>query len=157
MAYVLERAIAAHPGQRIRGIQPNKSWMSAHRKNTYNLVKLNEMIKDNRIIMDGIIQKSAYKKYRAFFSSSNKLKKMVASFDGRMADYVAVDDNYFDQNAELVIFSDLVFLTNWEREVTIELRDQYIVDLLRDMFDIIKTTERKIDHNQEMKSIEKLP
>lgn len=153
MNQALERAIISHAGGRLRGIQPNKSWMSLHDKELKNVRRLNDAIKKHSIIVEGIIQQNAYQEYAAFFQNKRLLHAMMESFHGRMADYVAIDESYFNENAEMMIYEDVAFITNWKEEVTIEIRNPDIVGFLKEMFDIIKLAGHKIDHNKEMRNL----
>ncbi|MBP9701953.1 MAG: hypothetical protein KBD47_03185 [Candidatus Pacebacteria bacterium] len=150
-----ERIASLNVDQRIYAIQPNKSWINLHKKlSAAELIRFNESIKKNRIILEGILQENAYKLYGIFFKKDPKaLRAIVESFTGRMADYGTVPERFFDYHAEIWIFKSTVMIINWEEEVAIEIINQNITGFVKDMFEIVKNNSKKIDHNQAMRDI----
>jgi len=150
-----ERIASMNKDERIRAIQPNKSWMNVHKKlGPRQLTRFNNAIKENGIIIDGILQADAYRKYGEFFRHDQEsLDEVARSFSDRMADYTTVSEKFFNYNAEIWIYTDTVFIINWQEEVAIEIRNPDIMNFFRDMYEIVKESGQKIDHNQMMREI----
>jgi len=51
------------------------------------------------------------------------------------------------------IFKDTTLIINWRQEVATEIRNSDITGFLRDMFDLMKNSGRKIDHNKLIREI----
>lgn len=150
-----ERIASLNKNERIRAIQPNKSWMNLHKKLTpKELVRFNNTIRENKLIIDAVLQDDAYKKYGEFFREDPAaLKEIATSFTDRMADYTTVSSKFFNQNAEIWIYSKTFFIINWEEEVAIEINNPDIMGFMKDMYEIVKSKGSKIDHNQIMREI----
>ncbi len=150
-----ERIASLNKDQRLRAIQPNKSWMNLHKKlNPKQLIRFNEAIRDNKIIVDAVVQSNAYALYGEFFKHDPKtLKSIAESFTDRMADYTSISEKFFDYNAEIWIYKETVFIINWEEEVAIEITNTDIMHFMKDMYEIVKSKGSKIDHNQIMREI----
>jgi predicted transcriptional regulator len=149
------RIASLHLDQRVYAIQPNKSWMNMHKKlSPTQLIGFNESIKKNHIILEAILQENAYKLYGAFFKSDPRaIKAIAASFINRMADYATVPERFFDYHAELWLFKTTVLIINWEEEVAIEMVNPNIMGFFKDMFELVKASSAKIDHNQAMRDL----
>ena len=150
-----ERITTLNKDERLRVIQPNKSWMNLHKKlSPRQLIRVNNAIRDNRIILDAILQKNAYELYEEFFQHDpEKIREIATSFTGRMADYTVVAQTLFDYHAELWIFRQTALLINWEEAVALEITNENIVGFLRDFFEIAKASGTKVDHNRIMREM----
>jgi hypothetical protein len=150
-----ERIASLNANQRVYAIQPNKSWMNLHKKlSPPQLIKFNESIRKNKIILEAVLQENAYKLYGLFFKDNKQALQAVAeSFTDRMTDYGTVPEKFFDYHAEIWIFKSTVMIINWEEEVAIEIINQNITGFIKDMFEIVKNNSKKIDHNQAMRDI----
>lgn len=150
-----ERIASINTNERVRAIQPNKSWMNAHKNlKPAQLIQFNEAIKENRIIVDGILQSNAYTLYKEYFKHDPvTLRAISQSFTDRMADYTAVHEKFFDYNAEIWIYQQTVFIINWRQKFAIEITNPDVMNFMKDMYEIVKQSGNKIDHNQVMKKI----
>ena len=70
-----------------------------------------------------------------------------------MADYTILPDEYFDYDVEIWIFKETTLIINWHQEIATEIRNKDITGFLRDMFDLMKNSGRKIDHNKLIREI----
>jgi len=150
-----ERIMSLHKGERWKAIQPNKSWMNQHKKLTKKeLVRINNAIRNNGIIVEGILQDNAYSLYREYFKDDPKaLQEIGESLTGRAADYTMIPHHFFNYHAEIWLFEKTFCIINWEDEVAIEITNEDIMNFMKDLFEIAKTKGTKIDHNQTMKEI----
>jgi predicted transcriptional regulator len=148
--------IATHnKNTRIKAIQPNKSWMNLHKKLTpEQLIHFNDTIRKNELVLDAVLQSDAYVKYGEFFKHDPQTIKAIAeSFADRMADYTAVEKTLFDFHTEIWLFEQTVFIINWQEEIAIEITNKDIMGFIKDMYDVVKATGKKIDHNQAMRDL----
>ena len=149
------RIASENKNERIRGIQHHKSYNELIDKITpHQLVEFNKTIIKNHLIMDGILNESAYQSYkREILTNPEKYKGSVESLEGRMADYTFFSDNVFNHDAELWLFKNTSLLINWHEEVAIEITNKSMTAFLKDMFEFVKKDGKKFDHNQTMKNV----
>lgn len=150
-----ERIASENTNERIRAIQHHRSYNELLEKITpKQLVAFNKTIVRNHLIIDGMLNESAYQAYRQeILANPRKYKDEVASLEGRMADYTFFADNRFDHNAELWLFKNTSLLINWHDEVAIEITNRSMTAFLKDMFEFVKKDGQKFDHNLAMKKI----
>lgn len=150
-----ERIVSLNSKERVFAIQPNKSWMNLHKKlSPTQLISFNNAIRENKIILEAIIQENAYKLYKIFFKKDpDMLRGIAESFTDRMADYTLIPEEFLDYHTELWLFKTTVLFINWEEEVAIEIQNPDIMYFVKDMFEIIKGAGVKIDHNRVMREL----
>ena len=150
-----ERITSSNKNARLRVIQPNKSWMTLHKKLLPDqLIRVNNALRDHNIILEAILQRDAYALYEKFLQNNqSKITDIAESFTGRMADYTLVSPNLFDHHAELWMFRQTGLLINWEDEIALEIVNADMIGFLGDFFDIAKASGSKIDHNRVMREM----
>ena len=150
-----EKITLLNKDERVKAIQSNASWKLQHKKlSIEGEVRFNNAIKNNKIIMEAIIESNAYKIFAETYKDDLAvLKELSKSFEGRMADYTAAPLGYFSHSAELFIFKSTILFINWEEEIAIEITNQDIFRFMCDLFTIAKNSGRKIDHNKEIRNI----
>lgn len=150
-----ERIASMSQDERIKAIQGIKSWKALLEKiSPAQLIRFNQAVIENNLIIDGIVQKSSYKVYGEMIRKDPKAQKETAeSLIGRMADYVFVPDNFFDVSSEIWLFKSTAFIINWEQEVAVEIINADIMSFLRNMFEFVKIAGTKIDHNEAMRQL----
>jgi sugar-specific transcriptional regulator TrmB len=149
------RIAVENKNERVRAIQHHRSWNELIRKiSPTQLVAFNEEIKKNHLIIDGMLNQSAYDAYRREIQSApEKNKSAIKSLEGRMADYTVFPDEFFDHDAEIWIFKATTLIINWREEVAIEITNANMTFFLKDMFEFVKAGGKKLDHNQAMKEL----
>ncbi len=149
------RIAAENKNERIRAIQHHRSWNQLIEKITpKQLVEFNEAIKKNNIIIDGMLNKSAYDQYREEIKSNpKKHAEAVKSLEGRMADYTVFSDSFFNYDAEIWIFKTTTLIINWYEEVAIEITNANMTGFFRDMFEFVKAGGNKLDHNKAIREL----
>ncbi len=149
------RIASENKNERIRAIQHYRSFMEIVEKASSTLIgKFNEAIKSNQIILDGLINESAYRKYAEDIKRDpKKFEGAIESLEGRMADYHVFPDNVFNYDAEIWLFKTTTLIINWKEEVAIEITNSNMTGFLKDMFSFVKAGGRKIDHNKAMRDI----
>ncbi len=155
MVLLFEKVMSLNRGERWKAIQPNKSWMNMHKiLSSEDLVRINDSIKNNGIIVDGVLQDNAYRLYHEFFKQDKtSLKAIAESFIDRAADYTLVPHQFFNYNAEIWLIRNTVCILNWLEGVAIEITNPDIRNFIKDMFEIVKEQGVKVDHNQAMREI----
>ncbi len=150
-----ERIAAENKNERIRAIQHHRSWNELIEKiSPKQLVEFNEAIKKNNIIVDGMLNKSAYTDYREEIKANpKKHADAVQSLEGRMADYTIFPDKFFNHDAEIWIFKTTTLIINWHDEVAIEITNADMTGFLKDMFEFVKAGGSKLDHNKAIREI----
>jgi predicted transcriptional regulator len=150
-----QRIASINKGERIKAIQHHKSWMELSEKVSKDqLVDFNKSIVKNHLILDGMLNESAYDSYlQEIKKDPRKHKDTVESLSGRMADYTVFPNDMFNYNCELWLFKSTTLLINWHEEVAIEITNQSMTPFLRDMFEFVKAGGRKIDHNKVIQGV----
>ncbi len=148
------RIASENKNERIKGIQHHRSYNELLEKITpAQLVAFNKAIIKNHLIIEGMLNASAYKAYRQEISANpKKYQDSVQSLEGRMADYTCFADNHFNHDAELWLFKNTSLLINWREEVAIEITNHSMTAFLKDMFEFVKKGGQKIDHNRALRS-----
>lgn len=149
------RIASLNKNDRVRGLQHHRSYKEIVEKASSKLLaEFNNAIIKNDIILDGILNESAYKAYAEELKADlKKFKGAVESLEGRMADYTVFPDNFFDYDAEIWIFKTTTLIINWHEEVAIEITNTNMTGFLKDMFEFVKMGGKKIDHNQMMREV----
>jgi hypothetical protein len=151
------RIASVNKKERIKAIQHHKSWLDLINKITqHELINFNSNIIKNKIILEGMLNESAYTSYlKEIKDNPEKNKAAVESLSGRMADYAVFPDNFFNYSSEIWLFKSTALLIDWSTEVAIEITNEHMAYFLRDMFEFVKRGCRKIDHNKAIKEIAK--
>ena len=149
------RIASENKNERIKAIQHHKSYNELLDKITSKqLIAFNNSIKKNKLIIDGILNESAYRDYsNEVKSNPKKYLAEVKSLEGRMADYTFFADSVFKHFAELWLFKDTSLLINWHDEVAIEITNRSMTAFLKDMFEFVKKDGIKVDHNKAMRNL----
>ncbi len=149
------RIAAENKNERIRAIQHHRSWNELIEKiSPGQLVEFNESIIKNHLIIDGMLNRSAYSAYREEIKRDpKKHAEAVKSLEGRMADYTVFADEFFNWDAEIWIFKTTTLIINWHEEVAIEITNENMTGFLKDMFEFVKAGGSKLDHNKAMREL----
>jgi hypothetical protein len=149
------RIASMNKNERVRGLQHHRSYKEIVEKASSKLLaEFNGAIIKNDIILDGILNEGAYKAYAdEMKADSKKYKDAVESLEGRMADYHVFSDNFFNFDAEIWIFKTTTLIINWNEEVAIEITNANMTGFLKDMFEFVKMSSNKIDHNKKMRDL----
>lgn len=142
-------------GERVKAIQHHRSFNDLLAVTTpKQLVEFNRAIIKNNIIIDGILNESAYQSYfdEILRDPKNHLAQ-IKSLEGRMSDYSVFPDNHFDWSAEIWIFKTTTLIISWKNEVAIEIINKNMTNILRQMFEYVKQSSRRIDHNKMMREL----
>lgn len=136
---------------RIYGIQPDTSFLQAIEYISFeDLLRINTIIKQKSIIVEGIIHERSIDSMENLFSK-NDLKRFLESFGGRSADTVTLPPNYLEKTiSEVYLYNNTVALINWKNEFAIKIQNKDIYDLLKAMFDSTKYMLNKYDQNEKI-------
>jgi len=150
-----KRIAAENKNERIRAIQHHRSWNELINKmSPEQVVEFNEAVKKNQLIIDGMLNRSAYEAYKKEIKENpEKNTEAIKSLEGRMADYTLFDDEFFNYDAEIWIFKTTTLIITWKEEVAIEIINANMTGFLKDMFEFVKKDGQKLDHNKAVKSI----
>jgi len=150
-----ERIATKSKDIRIRAIQHHRSWNELLKKiSPVQLKKFNDAVKKNHLIIDGVLNESAYKAYEdEIMSDPVQNKAAIESLSDRMADYTVFPDKFFNYDTEIWIYRNTTLAISWRQETATEIRNADMTGFFRDMFDLMKMVGRKIDHNKLMKDL----
>ena len=145
-----KRIALENKNERIRAIQHHRSWNELIKKiSPEQVIEFNQSIKENNLIIDGMLNKGAYEAYKDEIKNDpEKNKDVIESLEGRSADYTLFSNEFFNYDAEIWIFKNTTLVINWHKEVAIEITDENITGFFKDMYDFTKNSGDKIDHNQ---------
>lgn len=141
--------------ERIKAIQHHRSFNDQVEVATSEQVAdFNNAIIKNHIILDGLLNESAYESYvDEIKTDPKKFKEGIQSLEGRMADYSVFPNNRFNYHSEIWLFKTTTLIINWKDSVAIEIINKNMTGFLREMFEYVKEGSRKIDHNKIMREI----
>ncbi len=144
----------SYENERVYAIQPNKSWLSLHSKvDDERVIHVNNIIRNNNLIIDAIIEHDAYQKFKKVTQSRKKFIRLTKSFGDRMADYVSAPKGYLTDQVEMWLIKNSALFIDWQEEVAIKIVDAHMVNFLKDMFLLTKEQGQKIDHNQAIREV----
>ncbi len=148
--------LQSHRDERVYAIQPNKSWLSLHSKVSEDqVIRVNEIIRNNNLIIDAVIEHDAYENFRRANQSKRKFLALAKSFGDRMADYVSAPKGYMTDQVEMWIIKNTALFIDWREEVAIKIVDAHMAHFLKDMYLLTKEHGKKIDHNQAIREVAK--
>lgn len=131
-----------HAGERVRAIQGAQSWGQAVRKIKLDILNtINKEIKDNQIILEAVVSSSILDLSKV---QSTAWKK---SMEGRTTGVTVVSDALLDFNSEVWIFSDVVLIADWKKEVCRILKGSDTVRLFDTLFMPLQSLGRRFDSN----------
>jgi predicted DNA-binding transcriptional regulator len=150
-----QRIFSENRNERIKAIQHHKSWMELLEKvSPTQLIDFNRAIIKNHLILDGMLNESAYASYlEEIKNDPDKNKAAVESLSGRMADYAVFPDNMFNYSSEIWLFKNTALIINWAEEIAVEITNENMINFLKDMFEFVKMAGKKIDHNKIIKEV----
>ncbi len=150
-----KRIASMNKNERINAIQHHRSWVElTNRITPEQLIDFNNNIIKNNIILDGMLNESAYESYKKEIEKNpEKHKENVASLKGRMADYTVFPDKYFNFDVEIWMFKNTTLIINWKEEIAVEIINDSITFFLRDMYEFGKMSGKKIDHNKMVEGV----
>lgn len=153
-----ERIALEIKNDRVKAIQHHRSFNNIFEVATQKqIVDFNRAIIKNKIIVDGILNEGAYTSYfEEIKADPKKFKDQIESLGGRMADYAVFPDNRFDCDTEIWIFKTTTLIINWKDRIAIEITNKSITTFLREMFEYVKNSSKKIDHNEAMRRLNEL-
>lgn len=139
------------PRTRIYGIQPDTSFLHAIEYiSLEHLLRINNVIKQKHIIMEGIIHERSLDSVEKIFSK-NDLKKFLESFGGRSADTATLPSNYLESTiSEIYLYNDTIALINWKEKIAVTIQNKDVYELLKAMFDSTKYMLKKYDQNEKI-------
>lgn len=141
-----------HKHQRMFAIQSTETLrVLSKKKNFSSFIQINENIKNNDIIIEGILSDTVFPVYANLLNLNPKLKKrMFESFHGRAADTTLVPEDYLKTPIDIIIINKNIFITNWKDEWAIKINDEKLSQLFLEIFNLIKTTGVKINFTESL-------
>lgn len=150
------RIAAFNKDTRIKAIQSYKSWITIVEKlGPEGLIRFNKYVRDNNLIIDGILQDKQYDWYGEYLKEHPQSESVntAESLGQRMADYTLVPSEFFNVYSEIWIFRSTVIIINWNDEVAIEVTNDQMMSFLRDMFEFVKMGGKKINHEEYLRDM----
>lgn len=141
--------------ERVKAIQHHRSYNDQVEVATpEQVVEFNNAIIKNNIIIEGMLNEGAYASYsREIKTNPQKFGKEIKSLEGRMSDYAVFPDNRFDYDAEIWIFKTTTLVINWKDKVAMEVTNKSMTSFFKDMYEYVKASSKKIDHNKQIREI----
>ncbi len=140
---------------RIYVIQPPKSL--AHGLKCVpksDAIKISELIKE-RFIVDGIVQPDLMNVLLSSYSEISQAKKLAEAFSQRMEDYAKVENDFFDEEAEVNLINNHVAFFNWKSEVAIDIHDEFIYKFLLSIYEKVKAYGTKYHTGKRLEELSK--
>lgn len=151
MFHVYQWMMINHFNQRVCGIQPRASMETILAKlHPEKVAQLNDVVKDNKVIMDAVLPESIQEYYRTILLGQPRLAK---SIEGRTAAVHLVPDAILPFNADLLVGRNTALLANWDEEALVLIKNASMVLLLRCLFEMLQHEGRSFDHNAFVRSL----
>jgi sugar-specific transcriptional regulator TrmB len=138
-------------GSRISGIQPKSSISSLSKKmDLESVITFNNNVKEKELIVEGIIHEDSYVEFLQRLSKEDS-KRFLKSFGERSADTSVLPPEILsDTSAEILMSTDRVTITNWEKNILVTISDPDISKLVKHMFDATKYHLSKYNQNEKI-------
>jgi DNA-binding Lrp family transcriptional regulator len=147
---IFEQMANLPKNSRVYGLEPDNSIKYAIRKNKLSdLLKVNENIKKNALIIEGIVHEKSVSTVINELGVT-KSRKLFQSFIGRLEDYVKIPDEFADVEAEVWIFNGSAYIINWNKEIAIEITDKDMTSIILAMFSCVKELGTRYSQNKKM-------
>lgn len=131
-------------GERIFGYQPNFVLKHSLEKiDLDELNKLNHRIKENKVIVESYVETGYIENVRKILGEK-KFPTWIRGFR-RNAIVYEVPKNIFTSQYEMIIVRDSVFIADWQKEVAIEIRQQEMINILRQFFNLLSYSSTRVD------------
>jgi len=152
------RIVVEIKNDRVKAIQHHRSYTDQVAVLTKEqAVTFNQAIIKNNIIVDGLLNESAYTSYeQKIRKNPEAYRAQIETLGGRMADYGVFPNDRFMVHAEIWIFKTTTLIINWHDKIAIEITNADMTGLMRDMFEQVKASSKKIDHNAMMRELQGL-
>lgn len=145
---IWSEAINTHKGSRIYGIQPTESLKEILSKSSLEerITPINKLITKNKLIIEGLIKEDYIPTYLKYFKGDkNKQRKVLQDLQDRSADMVYIDNRYFNNPVDFMMFNNKAFLINWRTETALEIRNMDMLLFLKELFDMARGYGKKVD------------
>lgn len=138
------------PNTRVWAIQPNHAAASVLETFPFSrLVRLNERIKEQNVIIEAILQEDFIPFYTNLVKERGlSIEKIFKAFGGRMADTTYVSKQFINFDSEITILPRAAYIFHWSKCIAIEIRNEATIGLLRDLFTLAKSVGYKVDQNE---------
>jgi predicted transcriptional regulator len=144
-------------GSRILGIQSTASIKDVLTKTSFKETwePVNKAIIDKGLIVEGLIREDYYTStyLDLYKDDKEKQKTFLKSFIGRATDMVFVKNDFLNSSTDLMIFDNTAFLVNWKDEVAVEIKNQDMLEFLKEMFHLARGYGKKVDQNEYLKKL----
>lgn len=99
--------------------------------------------------MEGLIREDYMDAYLAFYKDNKIVQKnILKSFIGRSTDMTYVKNNILNSSMDLMIFNKTVVFMSWKDEIAIKIKNENIIQFMKEIFYLIKEDGKKIDQNE---------
>lgn len=145
------------PDSRVLGIQPTNAMKYAFKRLDWQkkIAPLQRNILNKPIIIDGILPDDYYTSLISNYSGNKKMqRKILESFLGRSTDMTFISKEYFkDAESEIIILSNVAFLSDWKNEISIEIRNKALLHFLKELYELVKGYGKKINQEEYIRNL----
>lgn len=130
--------------------QPNNAVVKSLPKiDIEKLIAVNKKSQANNIMVDGYIEKG-------YIETAEKLipKELFPNWKKsvqRTSIVREVDKNIFQTPYEIFMVHNIVYINDWDKNVSIEIHNQELVNILKQFFSLLKHNSERIDFNRKLK------
>lgn len=136
---------------RFTGVQPTASAAESIRKmGVEGVIKINELIKNKHIIVQGVLEEDFLPRLYALYGAS-----WLKSFRGRLAHTVVIPKQYLKYRADVYVIGEQAMLVNWHDETGVLIKNRDVVGLLKSMFSFLHDFGNRIDNDEIAKLLSK--
>lgn len=114
-----------------------------------NLIKINNQIKQNKIIVDAIVHRRSIKTVANTLSSEHQNPiDFLKSFSGRSASTVELPDDFMNIPLEIYLYKKTLAIIYWPEQLAITIDNENIASFFLSIFESIKFLSKKYNQNE---------
>lgn len=115
------------------------------------IIELNEIIKNNEIIVEGIFEQATPARYHGLLHKSKKfsgheVEQVYTAIEARVNETIHVSDEILKNiPVEILVLKDVIIVTSFEEGWALEITHKSVADALRGIIQLLKILGEKVD------------
>ena len=120
------------------------------KNNLEEIIAYNNKVAKNNQITEFFTEKGYIENAKEVLDKKTFIK-WLKSLNRKFITY-EVDKEHFYSKNDIFIFRDSLFITDWEKEVCVEIKQIETINILKQFFELLKNSSKRIDFNSMIKS-----
>lgn len=144
------QSLKINKNNRVYAIQGNKSIRAQKSLNQTYLNDIQKQLKQKKIIIEGIVGKKSLEYF------DNLPLYLLKNYENRLTVAYLINDELVDFDLDILILDKEVLLINYEKKLTVKIKNGSIRLAIKALYETMKFSSRKIDLNSYLKKLIKL-